>query len=323
MTVIEGRNPDPRVVLLSVGFAAFAVSDVFFLFESAQNIYVEGGILDLGWPFAAVLIGVAASMKCADVSVRRRIAAPIWLPMTATVAAIGVLAAQAAFRVPEPAVFAAVTTLLLAMVRVTFAFRELRNLATARSEARTDDLTGMPNRRAFFEQTETLLLKPAIGNTATVLLLDLDGFKLVNDTLGHPAGDEVLRQTAARIVAAVRPQDLIARIGGDEFVIVVDGGPAAADAVRKRIHAQFTKPFLLGAHTLNVHASVGTSSWPSQGTDIDALIHVADLALYADKRARQASPAESSSMMVDETRAGRRASSLNVVKSTPPEPVSP
>jgi diguanylate cyclase (GGDEF)-like protein len=209
------------------------------------------------------------------------------LPFAAGAGALGVLAAQERHALPAVAVAAAVATLALGLVRAAGAFLELRGLAAARDQARTDELTGLPNRRALAEAAARALADRDPARPLAVLLLDLDGFKQVNDDLGHHLGDELLRAAAGRIGAAVRPDDLPARLGGDEFAVLLEAGTPAADVIAARIRGQLARPFAIREHLLAVDASVGTASWPQDGDDLHALLRCADAAMYAAKRARR------------------------------------
>jgi diguanylate cyclase (GGDEF)-like protein/PAS domain S-box-containing protein len=148
-----------------------------------------------------------------------------------------------------------------------------------------DALTGLPNRALLHDRIvhalERLERDPGLG--AAVLLLDLDDFKRVNDTLGHDAGDRVLVATARRLRAVVRPHDTVARLGGDEFVVVCqDLDAEGAAAVAERIAGAFAEPFHLGASALRVRASIGTAI-AEQGDDADELLRRADLSMYQTK----------------------------------------
>ncbi|ALK10169.1 EAL domain-containing protein [Blastochloris viridis] len=153
--------------------------------------------------------------------------------------------------------------------------------------ARHDLSTGLFNRAAFSEKiAEAGARLRRFGEQFTVLMLDLDRFKLVNDRLGHPAGDMLLKQTAERLRAAVRETDILARLGGDEFAIILTGGTdqrQTATAFCERIVACIAAPFNLGGQTVTVGASIGLALAPEHGTDPDKLIRNADLALYRAK----------------------------------------
>jgi diguanylate cyclase (GGDEF)-like protein len=152
--------------------------------------------------------------------------------------------------------------------------------------ARHDPLTGLPNRLLLRER-----LKEAVGRlqrtgeACAILLIDLDRFKPVNDTLGHPMGDALLKKVADRLRSTVRPTDTVARIGGDEFVILQTGVREAADtqALARRLVDLIGRTYMVDGHLLTIGASVGVALAPNDGTEADALLKNADLALYRAK----------------------------------------
>jgi diguanylate cyclase (GGDEF)-like protein/PAS domain S-box-containing protein len=163
-----------------------------------------------------------------------------------------------------------------------------------------DPLTGLPN-RAMFEQHLGLALARARRDdlAVAVLFLDLDAFKPVNDMHGHATGDEVLRQLAARLRSAVRETDLVARQGGDEFLVLIADLPLGADAVdanaavnkvTERIAEAMAEPFRLRAGELSLRASVGCSVFPVDGPEAPDLLRRADEAMYEHKRNRSTRP---------------------------------
>jgi diguanylate cyclase (GGDEF)-like protein/PAS domain S-box-containing protein len=163
-----------------------------------------------------------------------------------------------------------------------------------------DTLTGLPN-RAMFEQHLGLALARARrdGTSVAVLFLDLDAFKPVNDTHGHATGDEMLRQVAARLRDGVRETDLVARQGGDEFLVLLADLPrgidlveaeAAVDHVTHRLHEVLADPFLMRVGELTMRASLGHAVFPRDGETEAALLHVADEAMYTRKRDRADPP---------------------------------
>ncbi|KQO68002.1 diguanylate cyclase [Methylobacterium sp. Leaf111] len=146
--------------------------------------------------------------------------------------------------------------------------------------ARHDSLTGLLNRAGLADA----IAARRDGLTA-LLYLDLDGFKAINDTHGHAAGDQLLQAVAERLRSSARPQDMVARIGGDEFVVLTDvPAPAALIAFSDRIVAQISVPFPLDrARTVQVGVSIGIALAPEHGTDLAGLLSAADEALYAAK----------------------------------------
>jgi diguanylate cyclase (GGDEF)-like protein len=156
--------------------------------------------------------------------------------------------------------------------------------------ARTDSLTGLPNRGVFLEQLQTALDargRPR-GDRFSVLLLDLDRFKNVNDSLGHAAGDDLLRLVASRLRSGLRDNDLLARLGGDEFAIIQAGcddqGKGSID-LAARICQSIAEPFQLMGRRVEIGTSIGIAMVPEHGGDLEQLLKKADLALYRSKSA--------------------------------------
>ncbi len=151
--------------------------------------------------------------------------------------------------------------------------------------ARHDALTGLPNRVFFRQRLEQQIGAVESGQSLAVLCIDLDRFKAINDTLGHPAGDELLRAVGGRLVECVRERDLVARLGGDEFAIIQVGAPqpAASSALAERLVRSLSAPFDIGGHRVGIGASIGTALAPDHGNQPDEILKRADLALYAAK----------------------------------------
>jgi len=177
---------------------------------------------------------------------------------------------------------------------------QLRHTETARAalqhQATHDALTGLPNRAHLYPAAEAMLDGP--GDVA-VLVLDLNGFKNVNDEHGHAAGDQLLRVVADRLRRALPATGLAARVGGDEFVVVLTGPAAAGDAyleIADRLTAALDEPVQLGNLVLRTPASIGSVRRPAgEVTDLDTLLARADAAMYADKeRSRRRRPARRS-----------------------------
>ena len=150
-----------------------------------------------------------------------------------------------------------------------------------------DPVTGLANRAHFEESLQRATARAGrSGNLMAVLYLDLDGFKLTNDTLGHDGGDRLLKAVAARFAAQVRAGDTLARIGGDEFGVILEnlpGAAAAASAARKLV-AALEAPLVVGHEQVRVGASVGIAFRPTDGVTAGELIRAADRAMYAAKR---------------------------------------
>jgi diguanylate cyclase (GGDEF)-like protein/PAS domain S-box-containing protein len=153
--------------------------------------------------------------------------------------------------------------------------------------ARHDMLTGLPNRLFFRECFDQALKLDRGKRRIAVLCLDLDGFKVVNDTLGHPAGDALLRQVSARLAEVVAETDTIARLGGDEFAVIRPLTPNAEtpSVLAQRLIETLSEPFTIENVNVMVGASVGIAKTPDDGTTADELIKAADIALYSAKAA--------------------------------------
>ncbi|WMD18936.1 EAL domain-containing protein [Achromobacter seleniivolatilans] len=158
--------------------------------------------------------------------------------------------------------------------------------AQVRYMAHHDTLTGMPNRRLFREQLLKALNSRGGDRTTAVLCLDLDNFKSVNDTLGHPYGDELLRLLAKRLPKSLREQDTLARLGGDEFAVVLPNIGKKDDVrqMAERLIDAVRQPFEIDGHTVPISVSIGIALAESQDTSADHLLRYADMALYEAKR---------------------------------------
>jgi diguanylate cyclase (GGDEF)-like protein/PAS domain S-box-containing protein len=165
---------------------------------------------------------------------------------------------------------------------------ELRARAEMERLAHHDALTGLPNRALFLLRLEAALRgRRSEEHALAIALLDLDGFKAVNDTLGHAAGDSVLRQVAERLSAEIRATDTLARLGGDEFALLLPGlsSPEDAAALAERLIACVEQPFRVDGQPARVGLSLGIALAPQDGTEADPLLRGSDDALYRAKRA--------------------------------------
>jgi diguanylate cyclase (GGDEF)-like protein len=164
--------------------------------------------------------------------------------------------------------------------------RLTRRCAASEHQALHDPLTGLPNRALFADRVERALSAARrSGSQPAVMLLDLDDFKGVNDSFGHHAGDELLRQIGPRVAAVLRASDTIARLGGDEFGVLLPSG-GDADEVAAKVRRALEIPFCVAGIELEIAASAGIASYPDDGLDVGALMRQADAAMYAAK-ARQ------------------------------------
>lgn len=156
-----------------------------------------------------------------------------------------------------------------------------------RAPARADPLTGLPTRVLFADRVgQALLQRQRDRGQLAVLFVDLDRFKAINDTLGHQAGDAVLCEIASRLRQVLRKSDTVARIGGDEFVVLLPevAGPDSAATVARKLLDALDAPVTVDGHALRVSASIGIVLGPTQASDVSTLLRKADIAMYAAKR---------------------------------------
>jgi diguanylate cyclase (GGDEF)-like protein len=187
---------------------------------------------------------------------------------------------------PVVAAVLAIVTVLAGMARA--GLTVVQRLRESDRQAITDDLTGLGNRRHLLDRLEeSIATAAARGEELALLLVDLDGFKELNDTLGHHAGDEVLRQIGPRMSGLLRHDDTLARLGGDEFAVVLHpGDEATASVAALRLRAALERPFAVAGMPVHIDASVGIALYPDHARDALGLLQRADVAMYEAKRAR-------------------------------------
>lgn len=175
-----------------------------------------------------------------------------------------------------------------------------RELASEREallhQALHDPLTGLPNRVLLYDRiNQAVLVSKRTAGTFAILAIDLDGFKAVNDSLGHDGGDIVLEQVAARLVTSVRASDTVARQGGDEFTVLLAGAtPTGACAIARKLEDRIRQLLEFGGDSVSVGATIGVATYPADGADVHALLRAADHAMYRVKRERGGSSPMSS-----------------------------
>ncbi|WP_240670604.1 putative bifunctional diguanylate cyclase/phosphodiesterase [Actinoplanes solisilvae] len=285
-----GGGPVDRVALRLIAAAAIVAAGVAMLaLHGHEGVLLAQAVV---MPAAFLFAAGAAHQQWRSAGSRTR-RANVWLPylsvLAIDLALLGVLRDGLAW--PDRIVIVAVVVLTaLIAVRQLVASRENRRLMSEkhsteerlRHEVTHDGLTGLANRGLFRERVVAAI---AAGGT-TVLLVDLDDFKTVNDSLGHDVGDELLVAVADALRGAVGPDALAARLGGDEFGVLLPGAscigsPASGEAVADRLLQALEEP--IGAHRLLTHASVGIAS-AAPGTGLDVVLRHADIAMYAAKQ---------------------------------------
>ena len=278
-------HPPAGTWLLAFAVVGWVVNDSVFLYQATAGTFRPGSLLAALSIVTTALIALAAWWPEPDVvDARPRWLPGLVLPATFALTCLGVLVAASVFDVPFAAVLLATAGLVVALVRTILTFRDVRAMAEVRREARTDELTGVANRRAFNERLERALRRRDPDRPLALLIVDLDDFKDVNDTLGHHHGDELLSLVAPRLEIALRAEDLLARIGGDEFAVLLDGANAdLAAMVAERLGAGIRRPFPVAGRDLPVEASIGIAVFPDHATDPTDLLRCADLAMYDAK----------------------------------------
>jgi len=183
----------------------------------------------------------------------------------------------------QPIRYSGVTGLLTALANIDDRKRMQDDM---RRKAMHDQLTGLPNRAMFMESLDHAVRKARRrSGRFSVLFLDLDRFKEVNDSLGHSAGDRLLQAVSERLASAVRQSDLVARLGGDEFVVLIEDhvGPEEVMIVAQKVLAYLYRPVLLEWREVNISGSIGIASFPEDGQDPETLVKNADAAMYLAK----------------------------------------
>lgn len=204
-------------------------------------------------------------------------------------AALGLLLFDHVHRLKALPFALATVTMVAAIGRMVVAFRDARGLAEARRLAGTDDLTALPNRRRFMALTEeAIAASESSGRGLAVLMLDLDNFKQLNDTLGHHAGDQLLRKIGPRLTHALRHMHTIGRLGGDEFAVLVYPAPGeeAIVEIAQDILGALRAPFTVSELSLRVTGSLGIATFPDHARDAAELMRHADIAMYQAKTSR-------------------------------------
>ncbi len=211
------------------------------------------------------------------------------IPAAFTVSALGLLIYDHFSRLDPIALTLAMLTMLVAFARMALTFRDVRALAETRRQALTDDLTSMPNRRHFLRRVrDGIIASRATGESVALLIVDLDHFKELNDTLGHDAGDQLLCQVGERLHEVLRASDTAARLGGDEFgVLLSDSSDGAnAELVAEKILKAIAQPFPIKSVGLRVTASIGIALFPEHAENDEQLMQHADVAMYEAKAAQ-------------------------------------
>ena len=278
--------------LLAVGILLMALSDSAFTYLTVLGAYRTGNLIDLGWAAAFLVLGgagLASTREPQDLE-PGLVPSParLLLPYLPLLVAGGVAAARYWRSLDSgPLPVAGIVIVLGMLARQFIVVRENRRLlAIVADQALRDPLTGLANRRLFADRlADALRLRLRDGRPVAVLCLDLNGFKLVNDNLGHHAGDALLIQVAERLLRCLRTGDTAARMGGDEFAVLIEHDDYPV-LIAERVVDAFDTAFVLDGHSLTVRPSIGLATAPRDAAiPPQTLLKQADLAMYSAKRA--------------------------------------
>jgi diguanylate cyclase (GGDEF)-like protein len=288
--IIPGRKKT-QWLLIAGAIAMTAVGDTFNLFASSGATSHVGTIFNsIAWPCAILLISIAVWVRPLRKSPMAVGEAPgFLLPGLGAGAGLSILVADTLHPVTPVAVGLATATLITVGIRLALSVRSLRLLTEKRHrQAITDELTGLGNRRQLFNLLDAFFADYADPETVdrrlSLLYVDLDHFKEINDSFGHSAGDALLRQLGPRLISRLRASDVLVRVGGDELAVLIwDTDSDYAASVAERLIAELDQPFELDTLSVRVGASIGIASAPSDATDSTGLLRCADLAMYRAK----------------------------------------
>ena len=264
-----------RLVLLSSGVLIFALSDFLYLWFNVNGKYHFGQVSDDGWLLGILLISLAFWYRPGD-SVSEGTIHPVFIALSVFLSPtlLAVMALRPGI-FPEYILIPTIATLFLAFIRMTIVLRQARNLGEEKVLARTDELTGLPNRRRLIAEISSFG-----GSKGALLLLDLNGFKPVNDQYGHEQGDQVLRQVALRFSRTLPTGAILARLGGDEFGVLIPGIFDVTMEVANALHATLSYPFTISGESIKIGVSIGHVQNDGNGE----LLARADAAMYEAKR---------------------------------------
>jgi diguanylate cyclase len=271
--VLQGFSS--RGLLLAIGVFLYAATDLLFLWQNLNETYEFGSLIDYGWLIAFVVIAESCWHPGTDNKSKGEVN-PVLITISVFLSAtLLALLAIDPDNFPHFIVIPAIGTLALAFIRMSIALHQARSIGQERILARTDELTMLPNRRRLIAEIPNFATR-----NGSLMLLDLDGFKPVNDTFGHEVGDKVLQQVAQRFTRVLPGGALLARLGGDEFGILIDGSQGAVMEIALALRATLSYPFVIDGHQISIGVSIGLAD--NDGGD-DLLLR-ADNAMYAAKR---------------------------------------
>jgi len=279
ISVVLLQHLNLRNLFIMMGVLIYTISDFYYLWLTQSESYQYASLSDTGWLLGFIVIANSYWFAPDEESHPRSfnpIAVTLALIASSLILAISVMRPD---YFPRFVLVPAFATIALAFLRMAVAMSDARKMSDERILARTDELTGLANRRRFISEFERFQ-----KDTGSLLILDLDGFKPVNDRLGHQVGDQLLRQVAKRFERVIPRGALLARLGGDEFGALVPGDEGFETAVALRATLSF--PFRIDGNEIALSVSIGEARIdPSEGGEPN-LLRRADEAMYQAKRSK-------------------------------------
>ncbi len=288
--LLSGRSTVPWVVLAGA-CVLNCIGDTVNLFQSSEgHLRVDAISHVLTWPLAGLLMAIAVWLRPPPVDLfARPRPASFWLPGLAVASGLAVLVAATGADLGPIAIALAIASLLAAGVRLVWSTQGLRALTEHRGhQSVTDELTGLGNRRYLYDVFEAFFRDQADAaagrRTLSFMFVDLDRFKEINDSFGHLAVDELLKQLGPRHAGSLGAKDVLVRYGGDEFgVVLTDASAERAASVAKHIKSSLQEPFQLNGLSVTISASIGIATAPADANDAGRLMDCADVAMYRSK----------------------------------------
>jgi diguanylate cyclase len=290
-TVLLSARGSAQWYLLGIGLSVIVIGDTFNLFQNSGLASHFGSDFNaIAWPIAILLISFSVWLPPKHLDpLRPQRVSGFFLPGLASACGLFILVYGTLRSLSRVALWLAVATLLAVGVRLALSARSLRILTEERNrQAHTDELTGLGNRRQLSMVLDRFFTDHAdedgVLRELAFLFVDLNHFKEINDSFGHPAGDELLRQLGPRLTRAVGASGSVVRLGGDELaVVLMDADASDAVTVAEKILSEIEQPFTLHKIKATVGASIGIALVPSNATDGPALMWCADVAMYRAK----------------------------------------
>ena len=270
------RRPiNGKSLLVLAGFIIYSATDFIYLYKVNNGTYLSNSIINYGWLVGFTFITTSQFRR--GIKSEKFPPIPIFYLAISVISSSLILAAIALriYQIPNFVIGPALATLFASFIRMAIALQQSEKSVVVENLAKIDDLTGLPNRRRFIADVEKF-------QNGSILLMDLDGFKPVNDNYGHETGDEILKQVSNRFLKALPDESLLARLGGDEFAVLTHGNYEEAMELAMAIRATLSYPFNVAGEQIKVDVSIGCVLNDGKSD----LMSRADTAMYKAKQAQ-------------------------------------